>query len=91
VQKGPKYGFDALVLKVIRVGEQIKEFQVNISLFPSSLNRNTVCLKKMLFLKFLTIMEGISAGTGIVRRKIRSRNWNWNRVKMARFRNTGNR
>jgi hypothetical protein len=51
VQKGPKYGFDALVLKGIRVGEQIKEFQVNISLFPSSLNRNTVCLKKNVIFK----------------------------------------
>jgi hypothetical protein len=39
-KKVPKMGFDTLVLKGIRVKEQIKEFQVKINLFPSSFNRN---------------------------------------------------
>jgi hypothetical protein len=50
VLKGLKCGSDTLVLKGILVGEQNKQFQVEINLFPYSYNRNRV--KKVLILKF---------------------------------------
>jgi hypothetical protein len=34
--------FDIFVLKEIKVGEQINEFQVKINLFPSSFKRNVI-------------------------------------------------
>ncbi len=54
--KDPKYGFDTLVFKGIRVGEQRKEFQIKNNLFPFSFNRNMI-LKNFILKIFLKLCK----------------------------------
>jgi hypothetical protein len=98
----PSY-VDTLVLKGVRVREHSKlkstrfhpvsiyvymnEINVIIHPFLSSFYRYVIEINFILQI-FIKIMLVTGTGAGTVWRKIRSRNLNRNRVKMARFRNT---